>query len=634
MLDPVDPELVGQVNLARILTCLEKTGMKELHRGVMMLSKNRKDLEHRDGDQIDVLLNWLTSELPLEQQGNSPIIARRYDASIEALMKSNIVKVTERRPNWISGYFEVPKGRKKTRAIFSGRRVSEVTPPPPPVNLTGGGALVQRILQFLETERRIFGISGDFRHWFHQLSCGGLATLFGLRHRNLGFLEWCTMPMGWNWSPFFAQCVAWATIVWREDDEEDLFITDAFRVRGAGLPFVLRTKANGLVIVFYDNYLVLTHSQQEQEKIDARLRRNFNHLHVVVKEHTTFKGPTCTFVFLGIRFQCGVDRPCHKRVDYVSWEATGRPDWLRLMDETHGTATPKEDHPGVGKKRDPATLRDGARALGQIICDIVTSGRPVLSEPQGPSAIGLASALGKIASGTAIGWDEPLEEPLWAKIRGLHNLVINREAYLQRLGEDSTNNPSRKRRYVITDASQDGDGWVFGEMIDDRLRVSEPTCRIIPQEEKGRHIYLKELKCALDGLAAGRQLYPDDSLTLVTDNAAVAFSMEKGMSTNMTANRWLENRVRPLGFLDVILVISADNPSDCCSRNDFASFDTRVQKLQTVIQAHQGGYRWHSQPSPFIRENGVEDTMKETLRIRHGLEDIEHSPERDPLEIG
>jgi hypothetical protein len=62
--------------------------------------------------------------------------------------------------------------------------------------------------------------------------------------------------------------------------------------------------------------------------------------------------------------------------------------------------------------------------------------------------------------------------------------------------------------------------------------------------------------------------FKDAKVTLVVDNAAAVFAMRHGFSSNPRASALIEaHRELFKRVEDYILVISLDNPSDCCSRN-------------------------------------------------------------------
>lgn len=118
-----------------------------------------------------------------------------------------------------------------------------------------------------------------------------------------------------------------------------------------------------------------------------------------------------------------------------------------------------------------------------------------------------------------------------------------------------------------------------------------------------------------------RSLFPLDELILITDNSAVAFSVEKGLSTNDRAGEWLAQVSDLLVGLKVILVVSADNPSDCCSRANFRDVGPRTIRLEKAIQAHWEGFRWHSELNPFKKAEN-ENGMVHDMFLRHGLEAV------------
>jgi hypothetical protein len=106
-------------------------------------------------------------------------------------------------------YFAVPKNEELSRTIFNGRILSLYCRPPPPVNLVSIAGLLILVSGYR-------GLSFDFldiRHWFHQLPVNPfLRRLFVIRSED-SFLSWQVLPMGWCWSPYLAQCMAWSLIL-------------------------------------------------------------------------------------------------------------------------------------------------------------------------------------------------------------------------------------------------------------------------------------------------------------------------------------------------------------------------------------------------------------------------------------
>ncbi len=185
---------------------------------------------------------------------------------------------------------------------------------------------------------------------------------------------------------------------------------------------------------------------------------------------------------------------------------------------------------------------------------------------------------------------------------------------------------------MISDASSSGDGWYLGRWSNGRLVLEHQISRKFSEEQRSWHIYLKELRCALDALAEAKRLFPEDRLVLVTDNSAVYFSIEKGISTNDMASSWLQRDQELLQGLEVILVVSADNPSDCCSRDEYGSLEQRTSNLATAIEAHDKGYRWHSMPRVYRQDVEESGNMSGHIRLRHGCAVPTNDEDRTGLE--
>jgi hypothetical protein len=157
------------------------------------------------------------------------------------------------------------------------------------------------------------------------------------------------------------------------------------------------------------------------------------------------------------------------------------------------------------------------------------------------------------------------------------------------------------------------------------------------------HIYILEVEAALEGLADWVQKHPTpaDRVTLVVDNAAAAFTLRYGFSNNRVANRLMQtpaNRANLRRVEDVVLVISQDNPSDCCSRNgpedwkraggcrqSHASFDERWQRLNRCLSSRTRGWNWASMShEKWIAEE--EETLRHVPRA-----EVSRPGDGDPL---
>ena len=130
-----------------------------------------------------------------------------------------------------AAYFAVPKTDSSARSIFNGKTLSkEYYHVPPSVQLPDFAELLKIICRGFRNAKRIFLLSGDWRHWFHQICLHpSIARFFGLTMKIPSEPEeWeqgmkvpeptkdsrrACLPMGWSWSPLLAQSIGFGVIV-------------------------------------------------------------------------------------------------------------------------------------------------------------------------------------------------------------------------------------------------------------------------------------------------------------------------------------------------------------------------------------------------------------------------------------
>ena len=159
---------------------------------------------------------------------------------------------------------------------------------------------------------------------------------------------------------------------------------------------------------------------------------------------------------------------------------------------------------------------------------------------------------------------------------------------------------------IVSDASRSGIGHALLHRNDqDQIDRIPHSCRGRPltTDEQNEHIFLLELRAALEGLTAWAARIPEAQFTLVVDNSATAFVLRNGFSSNVKAMGLLmEPAVLRVWerLSDVILVLSEDNPSDCCSRlkssDSHSSWDARIGRLEHCLAARRRGWNWASRP--------------------------------------
>ena len=74
--------------------------------------------------------------------------------------------------------------------------------------------------------------------------------------------------MGLSWSPWVAQSVGWAILLFKQEEEEDLFHIPSDIKQ---LPQYVRIRSGGFITLFYDNILAVGVDANAMEKINRRL---------------------------------------------------------------------------------------------------------------------------------------------------------------------------------------------------------------------------------------------------------------------------------------------------------------------------------------------------------------------------
>jgi hypothetical protein len=608
-LDPIDPSIVGCVKLKDLRRALERGHLRKSRLAEVVdallwttSAEDRQRANERGWEWIE------TVQMPRKSVG----ISKRYEEHVVQLERCGILRPVERGEiRYLSGYFAVDKGPNASRAIFSGRGISELSPVPPPVNLLAHRKLVEVIKNHLEKHKRTHAILGDLRHWFHQIPVGTyVGRLFGLRLNDRTF-RWRTLPMGWAWSPYMAQSLCWAALIHRESPEEKkLFNDDAFVDPKGSLPFYVTTPSEGIAMVYYDNYIILTPCENERKAIEARLRRNFEILGIRVKEQCVVSPEDfCTegMDYLGIHFQ-GISDNNPRKVNGVKWWASGLRDWQKSREEI--------------AERSGMDIRQAASLVGQCIFNLQLGDLGLSGGPLGLRILNLARQVSRL--GFQSQWRGDVNGELGRELIHVHEVMCQLHSTWESRFDAPAMKGQKTEIVVASDASLKGYGWVIGvrDKITGKIQRLDQfnVERIWEEEEKGQHIYLYELRAIAQALETARGMYPEGEIHLVTDNSAVYFSMGNRFSMNEAASAILRN-VDPEGWR-ISLVVSQDNPADCCSRGSYRDLDARWRRLEEALATEDKGYRSASAHPSYRRE--AEDLP---ISDEEGIVEFRHAEE-------
>ncbi len=601
-LDPIDENLVGCLNLSACAAHIRACGLLALVTAVGLLT----DIEEACPEE-----HWVEGFKPCRR--NHCRVGMRYAAHRQELESCGLLRrVPFGDSKATSGYFCVDKNETHARSIFNGKYMSRRCPAPDPVNLVDTRGLVQRIRRFIEDdkERRLYAYGGDFRHWFHQIRTPRrLQRLFGLlfdggRGEEPAEYQWQALPMGWSWSPFVAQSMAWAVITHKEPGEADIFDLEGLRQNRlpTWLPLVNAGRQVGIATVYYDNFLILTHEEAVYKEAVRRIRRACTPelLGAVIKPKSEFEITpkifrTKGFDYLGVHFQGCTARGGRNSLVGMRWYPTKLEQWAEkkpIVEQLAGGARIK--------------AREAAIIIGQVIFASIMAPEGLRRYKHGLTALRAARELGRsvhLANGSwdvAVGGADTLIREIassWVKIQELSQFP-HRHLF------DEPSEADEAAGYIVaSDASRSG----LGHAVYDRGGTEHGTsagthdcqARLLSANEQGEHIFLLEMRAALEGLARWDQLCPAGRAIVVVDNSAVAFALRNGFSSNGKAADLMGTRqmTRILDRVaDVVLVISEDNPTDCCSRvgerkksQPHHDYEVRLRRMMNAVNAHQAG---------------------------------------------
>jgi len=197
----------------------------------------------------------------------------------------NIVEEVTQREGFVlfCALFCVAKNAEQLRLIFDGRTLNELCHTPPPISLPS----IVEVLARANAARLV--ISGDLRHYFHQLSTPSQVGRFLGVKCGKKFFKYKTLPMGLSWSPHIAQSISFLLLTHREKGAKNFFDTDAF-MQGQRLPKEVTVLKDGVpvgfAVIVYDNFGIFLDIDDKKfaKEIADRLIANARHFNIKWKE--------------------------------------------------------------------------------------------------------------------------------------------------------------------------------------------------------------------------------------------------------------------------------------------------------------------------------------------------------------
>ena len=662
-LDPIQKSVVGRVRVDKLRRFAEEKGLVNLVQYLRLLNSD------------DRVPDWVVSAFDRNSRPTG-FVGNKYHSHFTDLENCGLIeRVSLHEVLFNSTYFCVNKTLTEARSIFNGELLSLRCPLPDPVNLADTKSVVDGFHEFFAAQngrrKRCFTYMGDFRHWFHQISAPDwMRRLFGLRRANGTQFRWCSIPMGWSWSPLLAQTTAWSVLLSREDHQKPILDEEAFKKPGGQLPTwvdVLSAKGEvvGRATVYYDNFIFLVDNADDLARVKSRMEQNCGPLrsrgeteapdHASTGAHCKPLSVECItseqfcqtgFDFLGVHFQGRQAERAQQPAGQAPEQKRGRRERqsaggiAELLWWPAKTEAWKEVAGGIASRMEgnaSFTLREAAQVAGQAVFAANMSRGGVHSFPWCGQLLGAAREIGRQAHGVELSepnmrkdavWECLAQTGAWSReLSQVWNTVSQVDSFYYRTPLDETLLEQRKEylNILCTDASTQAIGWCGIQRPSSESPFDANTTshkcegRPLSPSEQTEHIFILEVRAALEALRSWCVRNPSRAhrVTLVVDNSATAFALRHGFSGNVKASKMLAEAREDLARVeDVILVISEDNPSDCCSRNTVEdwrnqrhlqakghvkgpdqckSFADRARDAITAIQARIRGWNWASE---------------------------------------
>lgn len=216
------------------------------------------------------------------------VIASKWKRHIgELLVFTVVVACRLAQITFTSGYFAVAKGVSGfSRSIFNGARLNKLFRRPPPVCLLPTDELLVLLDDIARSAGKLCFVVSDLRHFFHTVPVSDyVSAFFGLRFNRDEAVRFRVLPMGWSYSPRYAQAITWSLLLYAEEGEDRLgAVYDAEAENPPRfVPICVDGTTIGILSVLYDNVLIAVADAQMAERWKKRWERNCSKFHATLK---------------------------------------------------------------------------------------------------------------------------------------------------------------------------------------------------------------------------------------------------------------------------------------------------------------------------------------------------------------
>lgn len=200
--------------------------------------------------------------------------------------------------------FVVAKSNKRNRLIGHPKMINEMSQSHP-LSLLSVVQLIYLINNLSSLSQHIYATEMDFKNYFPQIPIGDQLK------RDMGilvdgqFFRQRVLTQGWTHSTFIAQSITWAILLYHPTFEKDLYLScEHFRsLQSPPSHYELKDGSGnvvGLILVVYDNILILSRLARLRDQWRSRLISNLKRFNIIEKY---CKDTTDEFEFLGLCFR-------------------------------------------------------------------------------------------------------------------------------------------------------------------------------------------------------------------------------------------------------------------------------------------------------------------------------------------
>jgi len=589
-IDPIPEGYAGCLNQAAIRTAAVTLGSPVLIRGTHIL---------RDGK------TFRDQTRPMSKSPSRSFRRHTLSTFISALWIlwtfNLLTPVDHEQIMCFAVFFTVAKSNGKRRTIMDCRLLNETSEGPPPVNLGSMGESMTRAAELGCTTH----IQCDISHWFHLFKIPeDTRRFFGLQCRDKewdcnNYFSCTTMPMGWAWAPFIAQCTTLTAILAPSGTDKNVLGIDYEAIENlTSLPQYIDLKNEkgaviGFIQVVYDNIGIFLNDDsyvkpwsQHLKSCAARYNIKWKEMYrlnqrgvwdllqgaPVFEDHTDDipKKQRDSLVFLGAELQIA--------------------DGLHAFRWRHDEKKFKKWYAVFNKKL--TTARDVSKVVGILIWDRILALTPFSSITSEIDALRNATRLMKTKSD----WGKPLPQKTIDDVEK----VLSQD-HLKAHWDSLMTNPWRyydvqQERAVLFLASDATETSIAGVMLNDKGRVISHHATHGMQKT---HIYTKEVLAIYSTVCWAQKIRRSTSpaeFRIAVDNKAAASACMRCYSTCPGMNKillrlWdfmIKNNIK-LRCIDIHTKL---NVADLPSRRRPLTRKLAMATLQVLQGRIQGRPEW------------------------------------------